>query len=116
MESLFKVLGDMNRLRILNLVLRNELCVCEIEHILEMSQSNVSRLLSRLKLEKLICCRRKGQWIHYYADAQFLENNLHLVSYLEENFKSDPVMKKDLQKYERCKEIGIGCESLAKEA
>lgn len=116
MESLFKVLGDMNRLRILNLVLRNELCVCEIEHILDMSQSNVSRHLSRLKLEKLICCRRKGQWIHYYADAQFLENNLQLVSYLEENFKSDPVMKKDLQKYERCKEIGIGCESLAKEA
>lgn len=114
MESLFKVLGDTNRLRILNPILRNELCVCEIEHVLDMSQSNVSRHLSRLKGEKLIICHRRGQWIHYQADPQFLENNSLLVSYLKENFRLDPVMIKDLEKYEKYRKSGIGCEGLTR--
>ncbi|WP_199172686.1 metalloregulator ArsR/SmtB family transcription factor [Petrotoga sp. 9PWA.NaAc.5.4] len=44
MEELFKSLGDENRLRILNLLMQQqELCVCELEVLLEMTQSNVSK-------------------------------------------------------------------------
>ncbi len=47
--NMFKALSDENRLRIMSLLIREELCVCEIEVILELSQSNVSRHLNKLK-------------------------------------------------------------------
>jgi len=44
-EQIFKALADANRLRIVNLLLHGELCVCDIQYVLENSQPNVSRHL-----------------------------------------------------------------------
>lgn len=49
LESIFKALGDTNRLRIVNLLLHGELCVCDIQYVLENSQPNISRHLAYLK-------------------------------------------------------------------
>ena len=49
LEQYFKALGDNNRLRIINLLLHGELCVCDIQYVLENSQPNVSRHLAYLK-------------------------------------------------------------------
>lgn len=54
MDNLFKTLSDENRLRIINLLRKGELCVCEIEAILDTTQSNVSRHLTRLRNEKIV--------------------------------------------------------------
>ena len=62
---LFKALGDETRLRILNLLLRGELCVCDIMKILEMGQSKVSRHLAYLRNAGLVTDRREGLWMHY---------------------------------------------------
>ncbi len=45
--DLFKTLSDENRLRILQLLLKNELCVCELESILNLKQSNLSSVASQ---------------------------------------------------------------------
>lgn len=64
-SQLFKAMGDPTRLRILSLLTRGELCVCEIEASLSLPQSTVSRHLSFLKNVNLVCGRRKGVWMFY---------------------------------------------------
>jgi ArsR family transcriptional regulator len=66
LERFFKTLGDANRIRILNLLLSaGELCVCDIERVLALPQSRVSRHLTLLRLEGLVVAERHGQWMHY---------------------------------------------------
>ena len=60
LEQYFKALGDNNRLRIINLLLHGELCVCDIQFVLENSQPNVSRHLSYLKNSGMVLDRRDG--------------------------------------------------------
>ncbi len=49
MVDIFKALAEENRLRILSLLMVDEMCVCEIEDCLNMNQSNVSRHLTALR-------------------------------------------------------------------
>lgn len=59
-------LADINRLRIINLLLhREELCVCDIERVLAIPQTRVSRHLSILRHAGLVSARRAGRWMHY---------------------------------------------------
>jgi ArsR family transcriptional regulator, arsenate/arsenite/antimonite-responsive transcriptional repressor len=60
LEQLFKGLADRNRLRILNLLLHGELCVCDIRYVLESSQPNVSRHLTYLTNSGQVVDRREG--------------------------------------------------------
>jgi ArsR family transcriptional regulator len=63
--KLFKALGDPTRLRIVKLLERGELCVCQLTAALGMGQSRISRHLSVLKESGLIEDRRAGKWVHY---------------------------------------------------
>lgn len=58
--QLFRALADRTRLRIVNLLARGALCVCDIQRILEQPQSSVSRHLGLLKSAGLIRDRRDG--------------------------------------------------------
>ncbi len=63
--QLFRALGDRTRLRIVNLLARGSLCVCDIQRILGQPQSSVSRHLALLKSAGLIRDRRDGMRIFY---------------------------------------------------
>ena len=63
--EVFKALGDETRLRILNLLLRGELCVCDITAVLGIGQSKASRHLACLRNVGLVNDRRSGVWMHY---------------------------------------------------
>jgi len=65
MESLFKALADVTRLRILGLLLTGEVCVCDIHESLKIPQSKASRHLAYLRRSGLVETRRDGLWIHY---------------------------------------------------
>jgi ArsR family transcriptional regulator len=62
---LLKALADETRLRILNLLCRRELCVCQIVEVLGMGQSKVSRHLACLRNADLVADRREALWVHY---------------------------------------------------
>src|SRR5512142_370826 len=62
---LFRALGDRTRLRIVNLLARGSLCVCDIQRILDQPQSSVSRHLALLKSAGLIRDRRDGMRTFY---------------------------------------------------
>ena len=68
-----KALADETRLRIFVLLTRQELCVCEIEDVLNLSQSLVSNHLAVLRQAGLVKARRDAEdarWIFYRADPE----------------------------------------------
>lgn len=65
LAELFKVFGDSTRIRILSVLLGEELCVCDLAEALGMNQSAVSHQLKILKQAKLIKNRREGKQVYY---------------------------------------------------
>ncbi len=63
--ELFKALADETRLRILNLLVQGELCVCDIMAVLDIGQSKASRHLACLRHVGLVNDRRNGVWMYY---------------------------------------------------
>ena len=77
LPELLKVIADENRLRIFALLTRGELCVCELEDALGLSQSLVSNHLRVLKRAGLVRARRDAvdaRWIYYSADEEAVES------------------------------------------
>lgn len=72
-EATFKALGEPTRLKILRLLAEQELCVCELEEILEMSQPRVSQHLKVLKQAGLVKERREAQRIICSFDHEALD-------------------------------------------
>jgi len=60
-----KALADPNRLRILNLLGDRTLCVCDLEEVLGLNQSNLSRHLAKLKTAGLVTSQKRGLFMHY---------------------------------------------------
>ena len=63
--ELFKVLGDQTRVKILFTLIKDEMCVCDIAELLEMSQSAISHQLRVLKQMDLVKNRREGKTVFY---------------------------------------------------
>ena len=65
MELFFQALGDTTRLRLLNLMDDQEICVCYFVEILGQSQPKISRHLAYLRRAGIVEARREGKWMHY---------------------------------------------------
>jgi ArsR family transcriptional regulator len=65
MERFFQALGDNTRLRLLNLMGDQEICVCYFVEILDQPQPKISRHLAYLRSAGIVAARREGKWIHY---------------------------------------------------
>ncbi len=77
-----KALSDPNRVRVLKLLKGKELCVCEIQAVLDLAQSTVSKHMKLLEDAGLVDRSRQGTWIIYsladgsesvYAQTMLLE-------------------------------------------
>jgi ArsR family transcriptional regulator len=65
LELFFQALGDNTRLRLLNLMGDQEICVCYFVEILAQSQPKISRHLAYLRKAGIVTTRRDGKWMHY---------------------------------------------------
>ena len=98
-----KALSDETRLRMLMLIERQELCVCEIMKILDMRQSRVSRHLNILRNSGLAESRRQGTWMFYSsAGISSSPNHVRMVETLKAWMKDKDVIAIDLANLERC--------------
>ncbi|MGC9525446.1 MAG: ArsR/SmtB family transcription factor [Limnospira sp.] len=61
----FHALSDPLRIRVLELLRQQELCVCELCETLEVSQSKLSFHLKTLKEARLVTARQDGRWMYY---------------------------------------------------
>lgn len=66
METLYLALADKTRLRLLNLMREDEVCVCYFTEVLGESQPKISRHLAYLRNAGIVSARREGKWMNYY--------------------------------------------------
>jgi ArsR family transcriptional regulator len=64
-ELFFRALADRTRLRLLNLMGADEVCVCFFVEVLKTNQPKISRHLAYLRRAGIVGARREGQWMHY---------------------------------------------------
>jgi len=110
--KLFKALGDETRIRIINLLRHGELCVCEIECILEINQSNASRHLSKLINVGLIKNYKKAQYVYYSLDISILEDHLFIKELIDDEFIREHNLIEDTEKLEEYKKSNITCDDI----
>jgi ArsR family transcriptional regulator, arsenate/arsenite/antimonite-responsive transcriptional repressor len=97
-EQVFKALADANRLRIVNLLLHGELCVCDIQYVLENSQSNISRHLAYLKNSGMVLDRRDGYRVFYRIANPRESNRKLLFDFLRQIFKDEGKLEQDTKR------------------
>ena len=64
-ELLFKALADRTRLKLINLMGDDEVCVCFFVEVLKTNQPKISRHLAYLRGAGVVAARREGKWMHY---------------------------------------------------
>jgi len=65
LDLLFRALADRTRLRLMNLMGADEVCVCFLVEALKLTQPKISRHLAYLRRAGLVAARREGKWMHY---------------------------------------------------
>ena len=93
-SEVLKALADQNRLRILNLLDSRALCVCDLEAILELNQSNLSRHLSKLKQAGIVSAQKKALFT-YYSRKKIPAPYGPVVDALCEAIHADPAWESD---------------------
>jgi ArsR family transcriptional regulator, lead/cadmium/zinc/bismuth-responsive transcriptional repressor len=78
LASIFKVMGDPTRLRIITALQGGEMCVCDLAAYLNLTESAVSHQLRRLRELNLIKNRREGQILFYSLDDNHVEDLLKI--------------------------------------
>lgn len=110
--DVLKILGDENRIRIISLLYRSCLCVCELEYITCIEQSNLSKHLSKLYLCGFLELEKKAQWNYYKLSESFMKRFPFIVNLINEEFSKMDEVRKDHAAYEQYKKEGIGCEGI----
>lgn len=93
------------RLRILMLLEKRELCVCQIMGVLNMSQPLISRNLSLLAKAGFLSGRRDGKLMFYKVKRNLNKENMLVLSILKELLKDDRVLIKDFKSLKECEEF-----------
>ena len=102
-----KALSDETRLRMLNLLLQRECCVCEVMQVLNISQTRASRNLSMLYDAGFLKLRKEGLWAYYSIDKFSLEDYLELLlEAVEASSKDKPTAVQDLARLREAKRLG----------
>lgn len=94
LSETLKALSDPNRLRILNLLGDQTLCVCDLEEILQLNQSNLSRHLAKLRQAGLVTAKKSGLFM-YYSRKPIPGPYGAIVQGLYQTMEDDPLWEKD---------------------
>lgn len=106
----YKAMSDETRVRIVNLLIHaGELCVCDLEMVLELSQPKISRHLAYLRESGLVKDRKNGLWVYYQMENQLtVEVSSQLNAFKEsvsfnDQLKSDIIKLRSLANSNSCK-------------
>jgi ArsR family transcriptional regulator, arsenate/arsenite/antimonite-responsive transcriptional repressor len=95
LELLFKALADPTRLRLINLIGDEELCVCSCVEVLQTNQPKISRHLAYLKRAGLVAARRNGKWTYYRLVQPADPNAARILHELRESLAKNPEMQNE---------------------
>ena len=113
MEKLIKAmkaLSDETRLRILNVLLERECCVCEVMQALDISQSRASRNLGALYDAGFLKLRKDGLWSLYSINREEMQEYLpNLVEAVSQALEDNKVVALDRERLKTAQRVGPGC-------
>lgn len=72
LSELFKVIGDLTRLKILWTLDNNEMCVCDVANVLNMTKSSISHQLAVLRENEIVKSRKSGKEVYYTLDDEHI--------------------------------------------
>ncbi len=78
LSELYRMFGDKTRIRILYVLLKHEMCVCDIAQLLDMTQSAISHQLRTLKQAQLVKYRRDGKTVYYSLADEHVQMILNM--------------------------------------
>jgi DNA-binding transcriptional ArsR family regulator len=96
LSEIYRAFSDRTRLRILNLLLQEQLCVCHIQEVLDLPQVNTSQHLAYLRKTGLVECERVQTWKVYRLRQSGVRNVQLNLKCLAECVKLDPIFAADL--------------------
>ncbi|MCF7925111.1 MAG: metalloregulator ArsR/SmtB family transcription factor [Candidatus Izimaplasma sp.] len=96
--DLLKAISNNTKLRLVSLLLENELCVCELEEVLDIKQTTISRNLRRLKDANVVDVRREKQRGFYYLTDYFLKQK-HFTEHVRELRLKEKQLQKDYKAF-----------------
>ena len=99
-----KTISNSTKLRLVSLLLENELCVCEMEEILDIRQVNISKNLNSLKDAGIVDVRREKQRAFYYLSDSF-KSNVHLIKHFEDLKVKEDILISDFKTFLKHEEI-----------
>jgi ArsR family transcriptional regulator len=90
--QIFLACSDTSRLRILNLIMTNgEMCITDLENILEFTQTKTSRHLIYLKNAGILTSRKFNQWMFYQIKDEVFDITQQILQFV----RRDPALQKD---------------------
>ena len=102
-----KALSDETRLRMLNLLLERECCVCEVMQALDISQTRASRNLSALYDAGFLKLRKDGLWSLYSIDREGMEEYYSdLVDAVRKALEGNKLVDADRERLRKVKRVG----------
>lgn len=110
--QVMKALSDETRMRILNILKDGELCVCEIETVLDISQSNASRHLTKLTNAKIVDYYKINKYVYYKMNDETVNKFSFIDDIVREHASKLSKCKEDLEKLKKYKESGLTCDDL----
>lgn len=106
----FKALSHETKLRVLNILLERECCVCEVMQALDISQSKASRHLSALYDAGFLRLRKEGLWSLYAIDREGMGEHLSLlVEAAISGLRGSRVAEQDRERLGKAERVGPGC-------
>jgi ArsR family transcriptional regulator len=110
---MLKALGDDTRIRIINILSHGSLCVCEIEEILNITQSNASRHLNKLMNAKLVTYYKEAKFVYYKIHKQTIENHPFIKEIIDSELLKIENLKNDYDNLKAFKNKGMNCDTIA---
>lgn len=110
--NVIKIFADQNRLRILNILKNNELCVGEIQTLLNLKQSNVSRHLEKLYFLDIIKKQKKAQWVYYSLNDDFILKYNFIENLIFNDLENYKIYQSDINKLNMYINSKMNCKNL----
>jgi ArsR family transcriptional regulator len=107
-----KALSDETRMRILNILKDGSLCVCEIEIILDINQSNASRHINKLTNARILEYYKVSKYIYYKLKESTLKEYPFINQVIGIHTLEIDQFNKDYERLKKYKSSGISCDDL----
>ena len=90
LSELFKIIGDLTRTKILWILDRHEMCVCDIANVLNMTKSSISHQLAILRESGIVKYRKDGKEVYYTLDDEHIKKLYEIgLEHIEHKMKGE---------------------------